>query len=51
MSDQQHTKESAEPIYPLCKTCGWRMGGIDSWNGLACKCGKMSSPIDLSGVK
>ncbi len=29
--------------YPFCKTCGWRMGGPgDSWDGVACKCGKTS---------
>ena len=25
---------------PFCSTCGWRCGGTDSWNGIACKCGK-----------
>lgn len=26
-------------LHPFCNTCGWRKGGLDSWNGNACKCG------------
>lgn len=26
-------------MHPMCNTCGWRKGGLDSWNGRACKCG------------
>jgi hypothetical protein len=29
-------------LTPMCKECGWRKGGLDSWNGLACKCGFIS---------
>lgn len=32
------------PQYVLCRTCGWRQGGLDSWNGRACKCGHASAP-------
>jgi hypothetical protein len=30
---------------PFCKACGWRKGGVDSWNGSACKCGHSEPPI------
>lgn len=32
---------------PYCNTCGWRKGGVDSWNGTACKCGHTAEPIVL----
>jgi hypothetical protein len=25
--------------HPFCRVCSWRKGGVDSWNGRACKCG------------
>lgn len=28
---------------PICHVCGWRKGGVDSWDGKACKCG-LSEP-------
>ena len=30
---------------PMCRKCGWAMGGPDSWNGKACKCGKAAPPM------
>ena len=30
---------------PFCKKCGWRKGGVDSWNGHACKCGLSERPL------
>jgi len=30
-------------VHPFCKACGWRKGGVDSWDGQACKCG-LSEP-------
>lgn len=41
------TSESATgtPIHPFCNTCGWRKGGVDSWNGRACKCGHSEPPF------
>lgn len=33
-------------LTPMCNACGWRKGGLDSWNGNACKCGH-SSPTFL----
>ena len=30
-------------LTPMCNTCGWRKGGLDSWNGQACKCGHSSA--------
>jgi hypothetical protein len=27
------------PERKWCPVCGWRKGGEDSWNGVACKCG------------
>lgn len=32
-------------IRPPCSVCGWRKGGLDSWDGVACKCGHTSPPI------
>jgi hypothetical protein len=29
-------------LTPMCNICGWRKGGLDSWNGRACKCGLSS---------
>jgi hypothetical protein len=29
-------------LTPMCNICGWRKGGLDSWNGRACKCGHSS---------
>lgn len=26
-------------LRPFCYDCNWRKGGVDSWNGAACKCG------------
>jgi hypothetical protein len=26
-------------LRPVCQSCGWRKGGLDSWNGTVCKCG------------
>lgn len=26
-------------LHPYCGKCGWRKGGLDSWDGRACKCG------------
>jgi hypothetical protein len=39
-------------LTPMCNTCGWRKGGLDSWNGLACKCGHTSATFRalLSGA-
>lgn len=32
-------------LHPYCVKCGWRKGGPDSWNGVACKCGHSEPPI------
>lgn len=29
----------AKPDREFCRACGWRKGGVDSWDGVACKCG------------
>lgn len=34
-------------LHPYCQKCGWRKGGVDSWNGKACKCGEYAPPITL----
>lgn len=31
----------------FCKVCGWRQGGIDSWDGKACKCGIRSIALPI----
>lgn len=38
MSNITHTPEPKQ-LHPFCNICGWRKGGVDSWNGTACKCG------------
>lgn len=35
-------------LHPFCSKCGWRMGGLDSWNGRACKCGHSAPPMDVN---
>lgn len=25
-------------MHPYCRVCGWRKGGVDSWDGKTCKC-------------
>jgi hypothetical protein len=32
-------------LHPFCERCGWRKGGVDSWNGHACKCGWYEPPM------
>lgn len=34
-----------EALRPWCAACGWRKGGIDSWDGRACKCGHSEPPL------
>jgi hypothetical protein len=34
-----------QPIRPLCYRCGWRQGGPESWDGIACKCGITGEPV------
>lgn len=34
-------------LHPFCNTCGWRKGGIDSWDGRACKCGHYEPAFPL----
>ena len=31
-------------LHPYCQTCGWRKGGLDSWDGKLCKCGLWEPP-------
>lgn len=37
-------------FYPMCRACGWSMGGLDSWDGHRCKCGKSAAGIPLSEI-
>lgn len=34
-------------LRPMCRKCGWAMGGVDSWNGVACRCGFRSAPYSV----
>lgn len=34
-----------EKLHPFCNKCGWRKGGVDSWDGNRCKCGHAEPPI------
>lgn len=49
----RQARESLNPkqFRPFCKDCGWRKGGIDSWNGAACKCGHNEPVIDMKEPK
>jgi len=35
-----------QPLRPFCQACGWRKGGPDSWDGVACKCKFTEPPIE-----
>lgn len=37
--------KNGNPLHPFCKVCGWRKGGIDSWDGNRCKCGHSGLPM------
>ena len=41
------TDAPKEAPHPFCFVCNWRKGGIDSWDGVACKCGHSEPPIRL----
>lgn len=36
--------------YPMCRDCNWRKGGVDSWDGFACKCGHTSAAFVRCGA-
>ena len=40
----------ANPNARFCNVCGWRKGGVDSWDGVRCKCGHAEPPIQLIGA-
>ena len=46
------TKATVGPKHPYCQLCGWRKGGVDSWDGKRCKCGLHAPafPIDVEPV-
>jgi hypothetical protein len=37
-------------LHPMCNECGWRKGGVDSWNGRACKCGFAAPPMRVDAA-
>jgi len=43
--------EKASPLHPYCKVCGWRKGGVNSWDGEACKCGHREPPMPQRGME
>lgn len=43
---QSLSKPTPTTLHPYCYTCGWRKGGMDSWDGRACKCGHAAPPIE-----
>lgn len=45
-----HTESRGTPIHPFCNTCGWRKGGVDSWDGRSCKCGHYEPPFCYRGA-
>ena len=38
------------PSHPMCQKCGWRTGGVDSWDGYRCKCGRSTLPWYVCGT-
>jgi hypothetical protein len=36
---------NTEQKHPFCNVCGWRKGGVDSWDGKRCKCGHYAPPL------
>jgi hypothetical protein len=42
VSNPAYLAKNGTPLHPACHKCGWRMGGVDSWNGSTCKCGAQS---------
>jgi hypothetical protein len=32
------TNANPKRLHPYCPDCGWRKGGVDSWDGKSCKC-------------
>lgn len=36
--------------HPFCRVCGWRKGGLDSWDGVACKCKLRAGPFHRCGT-
>lgn len=43
MSAPTEQARDRKPLHPFCNVCGWRKGGLDSWDGRRCKCG-LSEP-------
>ncbi len=41
---------TSEKRHPYCRKCGWRRGGVDSWDGLRCKCGIAEPAFDWCEV-
>ncbi len=41
---------SLKPLHPFCNVCGWRKGGIHSWDGRACKCRLSELPMVLDAA-
>lgn len=39
------TQQTAKVLHPFCNRCGWRKGGVDSWDGERCKCGHAAEPM------
>jgi hypothetical protein len=37
--------DDTKRLHPFCNACGWRKGGIDSWDGVRCKCGHAAPPM------
>lgn len=41
------TNDNPLRLRPFCNQCGWRKGGLDSWDGARCKCGHNEPPIQM----
>lgn len=41
----EQIEAAGQPVHEFCNVCGWRKGGIDSWDGNRCKCGHSGIPV------
>lgn len=45
VAEREGGQVTFEGLRPWCSACGWRKGGLDSWDGVKCKCGFSEPPL------
>ena len=43
--------DKPQATHPYCQICGWRKGGMDSWDGKSCKCGDWEPALPQHGIE